>query len=136
MTAVRGRVGRLRPWFPALGWAALIFVLSAIPGAAYPHTDLISADKLVHIALYGVLAGLCARGLLRGSAFAPATVLAIASLLSALYGLTDEAHQHFVPGRNPDWRDVVADATGSVLGALVIVAVRRWRRRAPVSPAR
>jgi VanZ family protein len=116
-----------RPWIPALVWAAIIFVLSSLPGSAYPKTNLINADKLVHVALYGLLGGLCARGFVRGTGRGAWAALGLAALLSALYGVTDELHQAFVPGRNSDWRDVVADAAGSVLGAAVVVLLARRR---------
>jgi VanZ family protein len=119
----------LRPWIPALIWAAAIFVMSSLPGSAYPQTNLWNADKFVHIALYGLLGGLCARGLGRGSRLGWGAVLLLAALLSTLYGVSDELHQAFVPGRNSDWRDVVADALGSVIGAGVVVLVAIATRR-------
>ena len=120
---------RFRALLPALGWASIIFVLSSFPGSAYPATDLVNADKLVHIAIYGLLGGLCARGLLRGWALGPWPTLAVATLASTLYGVLDELHQWFVPGRNADWRDGVADAVGALAGAALIgVWVGRWGR--------
>src|SRR5687768_2819921 len=92
--------GRIRPLIPALVWAAIIFVLSSLPGIAYPTTDLVNADKLVHVAIYGLLGGLCARGLLRGWGVPVRRALALAAVAATLYGLTDELHQWFVPGRN------------------------------------
>lgn len=117
----------LRPWIPALVWAATIFVLSSFPGSAYPQTNLVNADKLVHIALYGLLGGLCGRGIVRGWGWGSWAALAAAALLSTLYGVSDEVHQAFVPGRNSDWRDVVADGVGSVLGAAAAVILCRRR---------
>jgi VanZ family protein len=119
---------RLRALAPALVWAAVIFVLSSFPGSAYPPTDLVNADKLVHVAIYGVLGALCARGLARGWTFG-ASMVVVAAGAAALYGLTDELHQWFVPGRNADWRDVVADAVGALLGATVMGLWVRRRRR-------
>jgi VanZ family protein len=126
----------LRPWIPALGWAAIIFVLSSFPGSAYPATNLWNADKLVHIVLYGLLGGLCARGLLRGSGQGAAAAFWLAALLSTLYGISDELHQAFVPGRNSDWHDVVADAIGSLVGAALVALLARRRRRGDVSAVR
>jgi VanZ family protein len=55
---------------------------------------------------------------------------AAAVVLSTLYGVSDEWHQSFVPGRSPDVLDVAADAVGSTIGALAVLAaaaaVRRW----------
>jgi VanZ family protein len=120
---------RISPWAPALVWAATIFVLSSIPGSAYPPTDIVNADKLVHIALYGLLGALCARGFARTTPLGPLGIVAVAAPLATLYGMSDELHQRFVPGRNSDWRDVAADAIGALLGAAVIALVAGHRRR-------
>jgi VanZ family protein len=45
---------------------------------------------------------------------------AIIVFLCVLYGITDEFHQIFVPGRMPDVKDLVNDAIGSVLAMLFI----------------
>jgi VanZ family protein len=34
-----------------------------------------------------------------------------------VYGISDEIHQHFVPGRMMDWTDAVADSCGITLGS-------------------
>lgn len=124
-------------WIPPLIWAAMIFGFSSVPGAAYPQAGFPAADKLVHVFLYGVLAGLCARPLARVGAAArargmsgmsgPALVLAAAAL-ATFYGATDELHQRWVPGRSSDLEDLVADAAGAVAGALVAALVLRRRR--------
>lgn len=119
---------KLSAWWPAAIWAAVIFVLSAIPGSAYPATDIVHADKLVHIGIYGVLGALCARGFLRATALEAWSTIARAALVATLYGVSDELHQLFVPGRSSDWRDAVADAISAVLGAALIVLVVRLRQ--------
>jgi VanZ family protein len=50
--------------------------------------------------------------------------LTLRSFLLALsivlgFALLDEIHQGFVPGRNPDWVDLLVDASGGLLGILV-----------------
>jgi VanZ family protein len=127
---------RLVAWWPALGWAATIFVLSSFPGSAYPVTDVIGADKVVHFGLYGLLAALCARGFGRSTTWPAPLIWIAAAALASLYGMSDEFHQRFVPGRNSDWADVLADAVGAVLGAGATVAVFRRQRRARASAVR
>lgn len=103
---------------PALAQAALIFALSAQPGDAYPQVTFPGADKIVHFSLYAPLgAALC-------HAFGGRVAWAAGA--AALYGVTDELHQAFVPGRAPDAFDVAADALGGLAGAAVFA---RWRRR-------
>lgn len=43
----------------------------------------------------------------------------LAIVLASLYGITDEFHQSFVPGRFPDPVDWLVDTFGATLGALV-----------------
>ena len=53
--------------------------------------------------------------------------------LSFLYGLTDEFHQRYVPGRAPDWMDIRNDVIGASLALLFVSLpgvsrlVRKWR---------
>src|SRR5215212_11635254 len=52
-----------------------------------------------------------------------------AIVLATTYGVSDEWHQSFVPGRSPDRYDVVADCVGATVGvalALLAGAVQRW----------
>ena len=123
-------MSRLRPWLPALVWAAVIFGLSSIPGPQFPLPAR-NLDKLVHAAIFGVLGALCWRAMnatfLRGAAQWRVVLLAV--VLTTLYGLADEMHQMFVPRRSPDPNDVLADALGGFAGALLCVAFVAHRRR-------
>lgn len=106
-----------------LFWAALIFVASSVPGDELPSPGFLHLDKLIHAGAYAVLGWLVARALSarsRGALFA-------AACLATLYGMTDELHQGFVPGRDPDVGDAAADALGAVLGVLVWRAAIRRR---------
>ncbi|MCY3731217.1 MAG: VanZ family protein, partial [Rhodospirillaceae bacterium] len=57
----------------------------------------------------------------------------LAVTLTVAYGLTDEIHQAFVPGRTPELRDLAADALGASAGAAlgwawsIVLAVRARR---------
>ena len=46
-------------WRLAAGWALVIFVLSSIPGAAFPQSPLLSYDKVLHAGVYAVLGAFC-----------------------------------------------------------------------------
>ena len=92
-----------RAWVPALIWSLGIFVLSSIPGSAFPELPgWWHADKLVHLGIYATLGALCwygAHGTLPIGRGAAAQVI-VAFLVTALYGVTDEAHQAFTPLRS------------------------------------
>lgn len=109
------RTPALRLWAPVVLWAAVIFAFSAVPdlGTGLGTWDLV-LRKLAHAAEFAVLGALLQRAL--GDARA-AVVLGIA------YAVSDELHQHFVPGRVGSPFDVAIDAVG------VCAGVALWRRR-------
>ncbi len=105
-------------WGPVFGYAGLIFYLSSLPnpGEDIPLPDL--GDKSLHVIEYAVLGGLCYRA---WRWCAPERVarwaFVLAVVTGALYGISDEWHQSFVPLRESSWLDCVADVIGSVVGA-------------------
>lgn len=111
-------------WLPPVVWAGVLFALSAGSGPAfappYPHID-----KLEHAGAYGILGFLVARA--AGGTWslgAAATVLA-GGLVAAAYGVTDEYHQSFTPGRMVEVADAIADGVGGFAGAAAFVAFSR-----------
>jgi VanZ family protein len=100
-------------WLPVVAWMGLIFYLSA--QSNLPHPDRGWADLLIssgaHVLVFSVLAMLWARAL----GERPRAWL-IAFAMTALYALSDEFHQAFVPGRTPDPVDLLFDGLGAVVG--------------------
>jgi VanZ family protein len=103
-------------WVPVILQLAIIYGASSMsdPG---PLPDGIS-DKGGHFIGYVILSVLLLRALAGGriSGITWRTAL-LAILGSTLYGLSDEFHQRFVPGRTPDLLDATADAMGGCVGA-------------------
>jgi len=112
----------LRYWGPVCGYAGLIFYLSAQPHPE-EHLPFVTyfSDKVLHAVEYAVLGALCYRAL-RGSGNDAWRQQAIpaAILLASLYGASDEVHQAFVPFRDANWLDWVADTVGAVIGVTVM----------------
>ena len=48
----------------------------------------------------------------------------LAILTASVYGVTDEAHQFFVPFRESSWQDWLADTIGAVIGAVSWRSIR------------
>lgn len=115
---------------PAFIWMALLFAASSLPAddtlpPLFPHFD-----KLLHGGAYTVLGGLMLHGFsharhdfLRHKAI----VLSVAS--GMLYGIFDEIHQAFVPGRATDLLDFVADTVGVLVGVGCYHAWHTYRRQ-------
>lgn len=116
-------------WAPAIAFAALIFVVSSVPGTSFPAVAIVSFDKFVHACVFGVLGALVALPLERLKLFERRVLLiAVAAVITTTYGVSDELHQRFTPGRSPDPLDVAADAAGAVLGAWAWVSIVQRRK--------
>jgi VanZ family protein len=92
-----------------LAWMAVIFVLSAQPDLS-THLGIwdLVGRKLAHIASYALLTWLWFWAL-RGTVARP---MASAVVISLLYAVSDEYHQHFVHGRHGSPVDVAIDSIG------------------------
>ncbi len=119
--------GPLR-WGLALGWMGLIFYLSS--QHSFPFLDGRWYDDLRdiagHFTVYAVLAVLWERA----SAYAGVRqATRWAFIIAVLYGVSDEFHQSFVPGRTPDILDIATDAAGAAFGLWLMSRVQLRRRR-------
>ncbi len=71
-----------------------------------------------HVVEYSVLGFLMAGSVFNlDLRFSKRFLFILVVTLSTLYGLSDEIHQSFVPGRDADLGDVMADGVGSLIGA-------------------
>ena len=112
-----------------MGWAALLFALSSIPGHRFPSVRISVSDKLIHGFVYAILGALCCRALVLASSLRAWRAVLVAALLTLGYGISDEIHQMFVPKRSPELLDVVADLVGGAIGAATMYLVWFRRRR-------
>jgi VanZ family protein len=102
-------------WGPVVAYMASIFYASSQPEVPLPPG---LGDKPTHSIAYTVLGALIVRALAGGLSARVSGATALAGiLLTTAYGVSDEIHQMFVPGRFADVNDVVADAIGGALGA-------------------
>ena len=100
-------------------YASLIFVLSSFPKV--PTIERPFLDKLEHVIEYSVL------GFLAVSCFKKIDrkTIILAILITSLYGVLDEFHQYFVPGRDFSIFDILADSVGGLLGVRIRSGARK-----------
>jgi VanZ family protein len=125
----------LRYQLPAIVWALVIFAASSIPASKLPRIVLKISDKIIHASVFLVFGLLVYRALeirIQRSSFDWRRALISVCAVTA-YGVLDELHQSFVPGRTTDIWDATADATGGLLSALILYLVYR-RRKVETSP--
>lgn len=114
-------------WGPAIIWMAVTFYISHQSAVSIP---LGAPDYVAHGVSYAGLGVMFMRALAGGrlSAMSWKWVL-VATILGGLYGVSDEFHQSFVPGRHSSFSDVVADTVGSLAGASLAALTGAWLRR-------
>lgn len=119
---------KLKRWLPPIVWAGVILTGTSIPSSAVP-SGVSEFDKILHFAIYALLAVLLGRSLSEVTTRWRGAVLAI--VLSAAFGAVDEWHQQFIEGRFPDRADLLADTLGAVGGAVTVAALQRRTSTTP-----
>jgi len=109
-------------WLPVALYAGAIFFWSS---QSHPEEQLPSfllkdvSDKVLHAVEYGILAVLCYRAFRWAAGPAVARQAVVSAIVAAsAYGVTDEAHQFFVPFRESSWQDWLADTIGAAIGVI------------------
>ena len=105
----------LKYWAPPILWAFVIFSVSAFPtgrASQIQWKDFI-VKKSAHVIEYAVFAALIYRAL-RSTGVKRENAGIYAIFIALLYGVTDEFHQSYTPGREPRVRDVVFDTIGAI----------------------
>jgi glycopeptide antibiotics resistance protein len=125
------RAGIVR-YAPVILWACLILAVSSIPNLSAPGAEFKLTDKVAHFIEFSIL------GFLLAFALAPSglslTRRKVMTVLAAgvLFGLVDETYQFFIPGREADLMDVLADTLG-VGAAVLLWHVLRRRGSSPTA---
>ncbi len=102
-------------WIITVFYMGLIFFLSSLQGFNLPELPE-NSDKFIHMVAYMPLGFLFYRSLIESGFRRYGFTVAL--LLTVLYGISDEFHQAFVPGRYATIGDVIADSLGALLGCL------------------
>ncbi len=112
MSAVRSR-----PWAAVAVWLVIQLTLTSLPGRAIPVALPHPEDWVAHAGMYAGLGFLIARAASLGGW--PSRRLVWMGALLSLLGVLDELHQLFIPGRDAEVGDWVADTTGAAAGLLM-----------------
>ena len=139
-------------WMPAAAIMSVIFILSSKPDFGGPAwvsaliRDLLGEGSLLeriewllpyadtytswvaHFVEYGALAVALYWGIRRQWPSMKRAAL-LAWGLAIVYAFSDELHQSFVPGRHPDYRDILSDAAGAALALFLVVSAQRFVHR-------
>lgn len=109
-------------FLPAIIWMGIIFYLSSGPTDSVPIHDTTSRFiffKSLHVITYAIL---------YSTYFLASKKRGLSLFLTILYGITDEFHQSYVPGRTARVTDLIFDSLGGVLGLLLMARFRYSKR--------
>ena len=103
-------------WLPLILYCLFIYIQSDHPSPEqipiFPYVD-----KVLHATVYGILGILFYRAYQTLKLKDNIKMLMFLSVASAsLYGISDEIHQSFVPFRQAEVADAIADMLGAILG--------------------
>jgi hypothetical protein len=112
-------------FLPAIIWWLIVLGIMCTPGKDFPSlgswTELISLDKLIHIAFFGLMAYLFMRPVaVRNIPTHRKKKIFIGIAIGcSVWGLLIEFIQHFwIPGRSMDMYDFLADSVGCCVAYL------------------
>ncbi|MHC5057754.1 MAG: VanZ family protein [Planctomycetota bacterium] len=109
-------------WATVLAWAALVAVLSVLPGRAFPDHGTTGVGTVGHFVVYLVLAFLA-----QHAARKPCLMYWVVVTVSCgLFGAALEVVQQLLPGRTMSVADGLVNFLGAAAGSAVYVL---WARR-------
>ena len=107
-------------YVPLILYWIMLFTATSLPAANLPSVAI--SDKIKHFGAFFGLSVLLSLTLLyqNKNLLFKNYFLAAALVISSIYGLLDEIHQSFVPGRNSEFLDWIADSLGAAVGVFVV----------------
>ena len=115
-----------RLWLPVILWMLVIFSLSSVPGGQLPDVPIPRIHTIAHFFEYSILGALLLRAFLNVNFRKRTIALSLLAVAGAfLFGLSDEWHQSFVPGRSCRLEDVLSDVLFAIVGVLLFLVRTR-----------
>jgi VanZ family protein len=104
-------------WFPFIFIAGLEYYLSSKSTLPRPPFVIPNMDKFEHGTIYAGMGFFAKRAFKFSNLPVLSEIPGICAILFCIfYGFSDEIHQSFVPNRETDIMDVLADSIGGIIG--------------------
>ena len=107
-----------------IGWVVFIALLTLVPGKALPQIDwnFLSFDKFIHFSIFSIMSFLGGVSFKNSLGSTRIIIRVLISLLIAIsYGAILEYMQSFIPDREFDYADLVANIGGSAAGTVLLL---------------
>ncbi|MBI5343883.1 MAG: VanZ family protein [Deltaproteobacteria bacterium] len=109
---------------------AVVILFFSTAGIPEGMPEVWQIDKAYHFGAYAIMGWLTAMALRRPILEKPFSmpggkVVGLSFAVTFLFGAVIEVFQHYIPGRNAEMLDAVANGAGGLVGALIYVKLRR-----------
>ena len=108
-------------WILPIALCVIVFLASGQSKLAILIVEIKYFDKIVHFFIFGLLATAFYRIDFFWNLKSIGLILVL--LMVAVYGVSDEVHQYFVPHRHFEHTDIFADISGALVA---LIAYRFW----------
>ncbi len=117
--------------FPVIAYLIIIFIFSSIPGDDLPDLSYTISDKIIHALIYffAFLLFYISLSHTRRDSFFHKNAILFSVIFATIYALSDEFHQSFVPNRDADIFDFLADFAGVLAGFIFIIILDKIKFR-------
>jgi len=107
----------------------ILFTLTSLPSTKLPETHI--NDKVEHYAAFCILSVLLTFTFQLQKKYSSLHRYSylFSILFVALYGMLDELHQLYVPGRYCDINDWIADVSGGIFGLIIVFIINKLSKR-------
>ena len=110
-------------WTITVCYMGAIYIVSSLNNIDIPALTM-GSDKVLHACAYMGLAFLSYISMNKSGI--KKYIFIAAFLFTSIYGVTDEFHQSFVPGRDSSTGDLIADFSGAFIGCLGASFSKKW----------
>lgn len=113
-------------YLPLIIYWLILFAATTLPAQAVPKTGI--SDKIEHFLGYFFLTILLSNLLYFQNRKGKIKRFPITAslIIVASYGMVDELHQYFIPGRFCDINDWIADVIGAVVAGLIYFLIKKY----------
>ena len=117
-------------------WILVTFIFAYFPDLFFSSKLPPGTDQIVHAGVYFILCWLVQRAFYQQDAFPQLKRRSFlgAFIFSCVYGILDEFHQDFLPGRSSNMYDLLAGAAGALLYLAIALMVSQRKNGGGAEP--